>query len=60
MEIIDTVRALIEDEHKRMTEAVASGAAHDMKEYIRMTTRIRTLEDVAEMLTDVESRYIES
>jgi len=60
MEILEGLRSQIEDMRATLADAVASGGAATMEEYIRMTSRIRALEDVLAMTTEVEKRYLDS
>jgi len=49
----------LDDEIDLQVEIVSAGNARDMEEYVRRTTRIRTLQDVMQMVKDVEKRFLD-
>lgn len=59
MEPLETLRGRITAAVKDLTDTVAAGNARDMETYVRMTSRIRTLQDMLEEITEIERRYLD-
>lgn len=53
------IRMALDDEIDLQVEIVSAGNARDMEEYVRRTTRIRTLQDVMQMVKDIEKRFLD-
>lgn len=59
MEPLETLRGRITAAINELTDTVARGNARDMEAYVRMTSRIRTLQDMLEEITEIEARYLD-
>lgn len=59
MEPLETLKVRIKETRDNLSATVAGGGAKDMNDYARMTSRIRTFEDVLTEIADIEKRYLD-
>lgn len=59
MEPLETLKVRIKENRDNLSATVAGGGAKDMIDYARLTSRIRTFEDILMEIADIEKRYLE-
>lgn len=60
MNVLETLRHQIDETVSAAKDVVASGTAKNHEDYVRQTTRIRTLLEVRALIRDVERRIEEN